>query len=54
MNKRYKLFLDDKQIGTIDKRKCHGDIVEFNGQKIFVHYTKGSCVFGTTADFFNE
>ena len=54
MNKRYKLFLDDEQVGTIDTRKGHGDVVECGGKKIFVYYTKGSCVFGTTADFFNE
>jgi len=48
MNKRYKLFLDGEKVGTIDTRKGHGDVIEFDGRKVFVFYTKGNCVFGGT------
>jgi len=46
MTKQYKLIVGGKQIGTIDSRKWHGDVVECDGRKVFVFYTKGSCVYG--------
>lgn len=45
MERKYRVMVGKKQITIVDEPKSHGDILEHQGAKFFVQYTKGKCVF---------